>query len=317
MYIVDFETKTITADNHVVETYRTCEEKFRLSLQDHWRPGSGAPALGFGIAMHAARAQYKKLQMMQGLGALGIVDDAVRAGLAVWDAEMPADMKTDVMEDDKRGRRNFERLARGYFEKYGGAEFEPVQVEVPGKQFLGVTPEGWKFDYVYTIDEVVRHRDELYPLEFKTASGFGPPDSHFFSQFNNKSSVTGYIWAVEKHFGYAVKGAIIQAMWVHSEPKPGSRSKYTLPDYFKMDYSYRDQAQVDEWIHNTLLTGDDIVRSVREGRYKRADGMACSIYNGCSFKKICEATPEIRGRLLEIDYVKNEWNPWARSEGEG
>lgn len=314
MHIVDFDTKTITADNHVVETFRTCEEKARLGLQEHWRPSASAPALAFGIAVHAARASYKQA-IMNGHTLANAGEYGLQKGLQIWDAEMPPEMKTEVMQDDKRSRKNFERLVRGYFNKYGGADFQPIHVEVAGKHFLGTTPDGWKFDYVYTIDEVVRHRDKIYPLEFKTHSDiFGPPNDRYFSQFNNKASVTGYIWACEKEFGYDISGAIIHAMWVQGEPKPGYKGKYTLPDYFKMDYSYRDQAQIDEWIHNTLLTGDDIVRSVRENRWKRADGLACVLYNGCSFKKICEATPGIRERLLEIDFVRNEWNPWARQE---
>ena len=88
----------------------------------------------------------------------------------------------------------------------------------------------------------------------------------------------------------------------------------TLPDYFKMDYTYRDDDQIEEWKRNTLLTGDDIVRSVGENRWKRHDGIICSMFGGCSMQKICQATPGIRDRLLEIDYKRREWNPWARLE---
>jgi len=320
MQVVDFDTKTITADNHVLETYRTCEEKYRLGLHEHWRPAEAAAALGFGIAMHEARATYKKLTMQSALNQLvidrlvSLADYAIEKGLNTWDAEMPPEMKTEVMQDNKRSRRNFERLARGYFEKFGGDDFQSIRVEIPGKKFLGTTPEGWTMNYVYTIDEVVKHRDKVYPLEFKTMSGFSPPDPRFFSQFSNKASITGYIWATEQELGVDIPGAIIHAMWVQAEPK--GKSKYALADYFRMDYTYRDDDQIEEWKRNTLLTGDDIVRSVQENRWKRNDGVACSMYNGCSFKKICEATPEIRSKLLEIGYEKKEWSPWARIDGE-
>jgi hypothetical protein len=199
--------------------------------------------------------------------------------------------------------------------KYGDpVEYKPLRVDIPGKHLLGTTPEGWKFIYVYTIDEVVEHKQKIWPLEFKTTSGWGPPDDRFFSQFNNKAAITGYIWACEQELGVDIGGAIIHAMWVHPEAKPGSRSKYTLPDYFKMDFSYRDDAQIAEWKLNTLLTGDDIVRSVEQNRWKRDEGLACNFYDGCSMKKVCQATPLVRPHLLLMDYERREWSPWARVE---
>ena len=313
MLVVDFDKKVITADNHVLETYRTCEEKYRLGLHEHWRPVAGAAPLAFGIAMHAGRAKFKQY-MMTDVEKKVAVEEAVIHGLKVWDSEMPAEMKTEVMVDDKRGRKNFERLLRGYLEKYGGPEFWPVQVEVPGKQFLGTTPEGWIFNYVYTIDEIVKHRDRLYPLEFKTNGEMWPPNDVWFSQFHTKASITGYIWACEKHFGYDIGGAIIHAMWVHAEPKAGYKSKYTLPDYFKMDYTYRDDKQIEEWKQTTLLTGDDIVRSMREGRWRKDLGYSCNLFGGCAFKKVCGATPGVRPALLEMDFEKHEWDPWMHLE---
>ena len=323
MLTIDFDEKFISADNHVLETYRTCEEKYRLMIRDQWTPDSSAPALAFGIAMHAARAAYKKAFLQQDTlvkyklthEQSPIIDYAINIGLLTWSKEMPDDMKTEVKVNDKRSCLNFERLARGYFAKYGNPdEFTPLHVEVPGNRFLGTTPKGWRMDYVYTIDEVVQHQGKIYPLEFKTGSGFYPPDSFFFEKFHNMASVTGYLWAVEQEFGVRCEGAMIHAMWVHAEPKTTSKSKYTLPDYFKMDYTYRDDAQIEEWKENTLRTADDIVQSIAEDRWKRNDGVACSMYNGCSMKKICQSTPAIRQRLLEIDYRKRPWNPWARME---
>lgn len=318
MLVVDFENKVIEADNHVIETYRTCEEKYRLMLHEHWVPQGGAPALAFGIAMHEARAQYKKYLMHDPTNAMKVftIEAALKVGLDTWEREMPQDMKDITKIDDKRGKANFERLFRGYVAKFGNQDYKPVQVEVPGKKFLGLTPEGWTFNYVYTIDEIVEHRGRKWPLEFKTSSGFSPPDTNFFKGFNNKSSITGYIWACEEHFGYDIGGAIIHAMWVHAEPKATSRSRFTLPDYYKMDYSYRDDDQINEWKCNTLLTGDDIVRSMRENRWKRADGNPCMLYNGCAMKNVCEATPKARQALLEMDFEKREWNPWGRVDGE-
>lgn len=308
---IDFDTRTMDVDNHVLETYRTCEEKYRLSIKEQWVKSSHAPELAFGLAMHSARAQYKKDMLKNGVGDL---DLAVDSGLMVWDNEMPDEMKTEVMIDNMRSRRNFERLARGYFAKYGGPEFKPLHVETPGKKFLGTTPGGWHVNYVYTIDEVVEHNGRIYPLEFKTTSGWTPPDARFFSKFDNSSAITGYIWAVVHHCGLIVSGAIIHAMWVHAEPLATSRSKYKLEDYFKMSYTYRDDGQIEEWKRNTLLTCDDIVRSVQENRWKRADGHPCNLFSGCQFKKVCEATPASRERLLEMDYIKHSWNPWERLE---
>ena len=313
MLVVNFENKTVEADNHVIETYRTCEEKYRLGLRDHWRPAGAASELAFGIAMHAGRAKYKQYIMKGLLTKKASISFAVEHGLSIWDKEQNDEMKSPVMIDDKRGKMNYARLLRGYLEKYGDEnEFKPVQVEIPGKQELGTTPDGWKVVYVYTIDEITEHKGRLWPVEFKTTSGWSPPDDRWFAQWNNRAAITGYIWACEKHFGYDIGGAIIHGMWVHPEPKPGSKSKYTLPDYFKMDYSYRDDDQIAEWKHNTLLTCDDIVRSVRENRWKRNDGLACTVYNGCAFKKVCQSTPGIRKALLEMYFVKLEWNPWIR-----
>jgi len=314
MLVVDFENKRIEADNHVVETYRTCEEKYRLMLHNNWVPEGRASELAFGLAMHAGRARFKQL-IMGGTPILDAIEQAVIHGLNVWDREQNDAMKTIVMIDDKRGQMNFARLLRGYLTKYGDpVEYKSLKVEIPGKRFLGTTPDWWEFTYVYTIDEVVEHKGKIWPVEFKTMSGWSPPDDKWFAKFNNMSSVTGYIWATEQELGTDIGGAIIHGMWVHAEPKAGSKSKYTLPDYFKMDYSYRDDDQIAEWKLNTLLTGDDIVRSIEKNRWKRADGLACSVYNGCPMKRVCQASPAVRGKLLEMDYVQWEWNPWARLE---
>ncbi|MGH9876146.1 MAG: hypothetical protein ACRD5H_00780 [Nitrososphaerales archaeon] len=317
MLTVNFDTKTIEADNHILETYRMCEEKYRLMLHEHWVPSSTSPAMAFGIAMHAARARYKHLLWLDKPTTFDLdksVNMAIEEGLRTWDHEMPIEMKTEVMQDDKRSKKNFERLARGYFAKFGGYDFEPLQVEIPGKTFLGTTPEGWQMNYIYTIDELVRYQGRIAPLEFKTTSGFAPPDERFFSGFHNKASITGYIWACEQRFGYDISEAIIHAMWVHSEPKVGSRSKYALADYFRMGSTFRNDAQIEEWKKNTLLTGDDIVRSVKENRWKRADGLPCLLYDGCTMKQVCESIPEIRDTLLNLNYKHKEWNPWLRTQ---
>lgn len=319
--LIDFDAKRLEVDNHVLETYRTCEEKYRLMIHNQWVPQNRAPELAFGTAFHKARAVYKQSIIdtdTPHINALvdhnSILEQAVASGLASWDAGMPAEMKTEVMIDNKRSKKNLERLIRGYFAKYGGPEFKPLHVETPGFSFLGITPTGWRVNYVYTIDEVVEHNGKIYPLEFKTTSGWTPPDGFFFAQFDNFAAITGYIWAVEQHYGYDISGAILHAAWVHPEPKPGTRSKYGIEDYFRMSYTYRDDAQLAEWKHNTLITCDDIVRSVEENRWRRADGPVCTLFNGCPMKTVCGATPASRQRLLEMDFVKHEWSPWSRLE---
>ena len=321
MLVVNKAEKIIEVDNYVLEAYRTCEEKYRLMIRDHWTPDAQFPALAFGIAMHEARATYKKA-FLKPAGAVAYkltqdrskeLEKALAAGLASWDTEMPDDMKTEVKVDDKRSKMNFERLFRGYIAKYGDPEeFKPIRVESPGKRFLGITPDGWTMNYVYTIDEVVEHQGKVYPVEFKTDSGLYPPGVRFFEKFGNMASVTGYLWAIEQEMGIRCEGSIIHSMWVHTEPKVQSKSKYTLPDYFKMDYTYRDDDQIEEWKANTLLTGDDIVRSVLQDRWKKSQGLACHVYNGCSMRRACLATPAIREKVLEVEFKQRLWNPWAR-----
>ena len=309
---IDWKTCNIWIDNHVLETFRTCEEKFNLQIYQQQVPIEKAPALAFGIAMHAGRECYKRLLIdAPNVTMDHRIDAAVIVAAGAWNREMPASMKDEVMGNDKRSQNNLIRLLRGYLSKFGGMEYKPILVEQPVTWPLLVTVSGWQVNYTALIDEVVEYENAPWILEFKThANVFGPPGDSYFMQWRQADSITGYVWAAGMFLNKRVRGAIVHAAWVQAEPK--GKSKYSLPDYFQMDCTERSDARIEEWKENVAITVDRLITVIESGKYQRQNNATCVNYGKCTYYDVCNAEPAIRSMILTTDFEKREWDPLAR-----
>ena len=307
----------IKIDNHAAEQFATCPRKFQLRIENGWVPKGGAPALAFGIAIHdGAEAQRKHLLALLDAGqsiTVADYDAATQAGLhafeEAWHREMPDEMKTDIMADDKRSLANGKRLFPIYMDKIRN-HYRPKYVERYFELPLGVTPQhGVHVTLTGNIDEVSFFDGRLYIIERKTTSGRA--DARWFKDFQTSSAIDGYVWAAEQLFEEPIHGAIVHGIVTAKPPKTARGMENYEP--FAADIFSRTTEQLEEWKLNRLTEVDDIITARQRGYFRMQKGTACGYFNGCPYQMVCGSAPNQREALLDMHYEVNEWKPDARN----
>ena len=313
---LDF-SKALIFDAHLLKTFRACEEKYRLFNEEHVVSNFSSAAPAFGIAMHEGIAKYRE-EKRDGK----TYEQAMKAGqltlLEAYKKHMPPEMKSEIMEDAKRGPRNALRLFEGYCKHYEPMGFKWLHVEVPFALYLGKaqTPmldiTGKIYDmrdveviYVGIIDGVHEYQGRMVTNDIKT-TGWSINES-FLDGFRLDQGLLGYTIAVRELLGIDTHYATIHAIWVQGEPKSGKGKP--LDEYFATKEIYWDDEQMAEWTQNTLSTIEDIQMKKATGKWVRDWGQNCGAFGGCSYRPICWTTPNFREQIIKNDFKRAIWTP--------
>lgn len=145
------------------------------------------------------------------------------------------------------------------------------------------------------LDRVVEFAGGNYVMDRKTAST--TLGSYYFDQYSPDNQMSLYTVAAQVIYHTPVKGIIIDAAQI---AVGFSR--------FARGFTYRTEAEINEWIDETRWWIKQAEQRAAEGYYPRND-KSCHQYGGCTFRKVCSKSPEVRQKFLESDYERRPWNP--------
>jgi hypothetical protein len=269
-------------------------------------------ALGFGGAFHEGIAEWYRT---------GQISAALLAIESSWPANTPV--------DDWRTKEKCLQTVIEYTRKYPEENFQFVEgpdgplVEksftLSTGLYLNCNKCGWspsrptcgwcnecgepmeEIEYGGIIDGLVEFSGQVYILEHKTTSQLG---SYYFNQFKPNNQITGYIWGAGLLSGQRVGGAIVNAIGVYKS----SATK------FERQITSRSDTEIQEWLHNLKHSCQKIRDCERAGYWPLHTG-SCTLYGRCEYHSVhVLGTPTEREKILEQDYVQDEWSYETRDE---
>lgn len=301
-------SQAIVIDAHLLKTYRACEQKFNYFEIQHIVGKHRKAAPSFGIALHEGIAAYreaKKASMM--------FFDAMKTGAkALGDAyrkHMPQEAQQENFPDERRTLVNALRLFQGYCHHYEPMGYKNHYIEVPFAMYLGtIEVAGVKKEVVYVgiIDAVLELHNTIGVNDIKS-TGWTINES-WLEGFRMDQGLLGYVVAARELLGIDTHHAMVHAIWVQKEAKDPKKAK-PIDDYFRTKEIYWDDDQINEWHLNTLRTVERIERAKLEDKWIMDYGQNCGAFGGCDYRPLCSATPKIRQRLVDLDYMKAIWSP--------
>ncbi len=301
-----------------------CEMRGHYAMERHLQPNEPSEALAFGIAFHKAVEVWTQISQQPAL-------DAVNAGksafLKVWEAELPQDLRDKLeLEGNRRSIQNGFRLFEAFTRKFPIEMFDKiVATETPFTLYLGRSPRGRDISWSGILDRAVIWQGGLYYVDIKTSSY--SLDDKFFSQFRLSSQMTGYTWAGRELQLGEFTGVMIQAVEVkipatgiklRKDGKPYAVQPRQVDDLLGVDIIPIIPEHIDEWKADTLQKIDDIYAARERKHWRRDRGEICNSYasasnpNGCPFKRICTAHPDLREGIIQENYKEKIWNPLNR-----
>lgn len=303
-------------DNFAISMFMSCPAKYALRIREHWTSRRKSAALGFGGALH------------EGLAAWYRTHDRAAALLAINES-WPVSVPIDDWRTKEKCLSTMVEYMRTYpdetFQVVGapesplvevtfshdtgmvmpcacGWECTPPQVRTsddePHPQSLPFCPEcnapTEPIEYGGIFDALVEAAGVVYVLEHKTTSQLG---SYYFDQFKPNNQVTGYVWAAERLSGYRVGGAIVNAIGIYK----ASSTR------FERQITSRSPENIAEWLRNVYEVCKMIRTCERIGHWPMFTP-SCTMYGKCEYHDVhVVGTEKERLRLLEQDYVRDEW----------
>lgn len=317
---------------------KTCPRLYQYSMIEQWRSRGNSVHLDFGSWYHSALELYDKLRAQGTVSKPGPWDheDSLREVVHeclswTW---IPCDEAPGQPWDSGHNLKTRETLVRTviwYLEQFHEDTCETVilangkpAVELsfrlemdwgpkhyiehdkisftPGALNLGtdtgvksLVPNGQPYVLSGHLDRVVRFQEHFYVMDRKTSST--TIGSYYFDQYNPDNQMSLYSMAARVIYNTPVRGVIIDAAQIAVGFSRFSRG-----------FTFRTEAQVEEWLGNTKQWLALAEQFAVAGFWPMND-KSCHQYGGCVFRKVCSKSPEVRGKFLETDFVKKQWNP--------
>ena len=264
-----------TFDFTTLDTFQSCQEKYRKRMVQHLVPLTVAPPLEFGKAIHMALETYYKGKTMQ---------------------EAVATFKENYTREDdpKRTQLIGEQMLLDYAEVYKTEPFKVVDVEIGFAVPLG--------DYIFTgrLDGLVEWDSQLWVLEHKTTSMLGMT---YFKQFEMSMQIDGYIYAAEQFTGKRCAGVVVNAM----QPKTKTKK---LEDHYARDPITRSEFERSEFKREVPLLIKEILEKEASGTYIR-EKRSCFTYNyQCPYWDLCKYGED--KKMIERDFKIEKWMPYKQ-----
>lgn len=145
------------------------------------------------------------------------------------------------------------------------------------------------------LDRVVEYGGQKYVMDRKTTGS--SPTPHYFDGFAPDNQMSIYTLAARVQFSTPVAGVIIDAAQI--------AVGFTR---FQRGFTYRTETQLEEFLADTRFWFAQAEGFAERGHWPMND-KSCGMYGGCTFRKICSKSPEVRERFLESDFERRPWNP--------
>jgi len=280
---------------------KTCPRLYQYSMILGYRAKHGSQVhLFFGQLYHGGLELYDRLK------AEGELDHEKNLRTVVlWLlTETWADGAPMPFEHNLKTRENLVRTVVWYLEQFRNDAAETVilangkpAVELSFKLELDYTPAHSPQPYLLSghLDRVVTFAGSHYVMDRKTASS--TIGSYYFDGYSPDNQMSLYTFAAQVIYSAPVKGVIIDAAQI---AVGFSR--------FERGFTHRTPDQIEEWLHETkawlrLAEGFAVA-----GHWPMND-KSCHQYGGCTFRKVCAKSPQVRQTFLDSDYAIQPWNP--------
>ena len=286
-------------DSQTLGWLKECPRKYFYHVICGWRPKGDTVNLKFGGLYHAALELYDRLR------AAGTAhEDALLDAIHFCLKETWEDGKPWESGHNSKTRENLVRSVVWYLDQFGESDPAKTVQLASGKPAVELSFRlsldwGPSKDQPYMlcghIDRLVEYSSGLYAMDRKTTSSTLAPS--YFDQFDPDNQMSLYTLASKVIYSTPVKGIIIDAAQV--------AVGFTR---FSRGFTYRTDAQIEEWLDDLHYWFDTQARLAEEGRWPMND-KSCHKYGGCCFRKICSKSPEVREIFLKSDFEIEPWNP--------
>jgi len=271
--------------------YKTCPRLYYYSMILGYRSRSTSVHLDFGIWYHSALELYDKITF-QGVGHEEALRKVVRKTLQDtfgWESDHVKNRFTLIrsiiwyLDEFAADPAQTHRLASG----------EPA-VELSFR--LPISHDLWLSGH---LDRVVNYAGDAFVMDRKTTTT--TPSAYYFDQYTPDNQMSLYTLAAQIVYKAPVKGVIIDAAQI--------AVGFTR---FERGFAYRTEAMLEDWLEETKMWVAQ-AQSAAANPVERSFPMndkACSMYGGCTFRRICSKDPRVRQTFLDSEFTKdNPWNP--------
>ena len=145
------------------------------------------------------------------------------------------------------------------------------------------------------LDRKVEFNDFPWITDWKTTKY--TLDERYFDRYSPDNQVSQYSFAGNIIGSLPVQGVIIDALQLGVT--------FTR---FQRGHITRTNSQLEEWHHDSLIYIRQNETYVKENYWPQND-TSCEKFGGCSYRKVCAASPALRPKLLEGLFHKRIWDP--------
>jgi hypothetical protein len=293
-----------------------CEERARLSRIRSLKPRVQNLALDFGSAIHA------------GIAALGNNNNDIEKAHSEFILTLQKQatiMPIDIMDAEKHSVERGLNLISAYQERWKGDFYETLKSD-DGKPFTEVRFRIYLFDwhgvpviFCGLVDRVAVSliSQRIVNIETKTS---GTALSQHALQVRPNHQITGYIVAIRELLGLDVSETLWDAIFKSNrKPDPkgglwGSKGIDIQKDFLRTSTS-RSERDIKEWHFDVREAAVKFLklRDSNKERWTRTNNpMACHIYGGCAFQRICATN--LDEAVIKSDFIVQPWQPWLEED---
>lgn len=206
--------------------------------------------------------------------------------------------------DEKRTLKVGEKLLSLYTEKYAHEGFKVLASEIEFTLPVGLDfDESCEFVLIGRIDKIIEWDKAIYVMDHKTTSRLG---YEFFYKIKPNMQFDGYIWAARQLGFPACSGVVLDALLVAKGLVVPAQLAKLQP--LGRDISTRTDEELNNYLRNACLIVDDIRKCYETGIwYDNTE--ACCDFIECPYRRICKEEPAIQGRIAEMDFKVEHWDP--------
>lgn len=309
-------------DSTSIGWFKECPRLYQYYMIEGWSPKGERIHLKYGQLYHSGLELYDKLRLAPMTHDEALTEVVLDALKNTWEYAidinsnpLPGTGKPWVSDHDTKTRETLIRSLIWYLEHFGQKDPATTVILANGKPAVELSfkmqmdfgpkttgqamhnPDGVNQSYIICghLDRVVNFTGGTYVMDRKTTgSALG---SYYFDQYDPDNQMSLYSFAAQVIYSTPVKGVIIDAAQV--------MVGFTR---FGRGFTYRTPAQTAEWMDD-LKHWLVLAEQYAVAKHWPMNDKSCHKYGGCTFRKICSKSPEVRQRFLESEFDKRHWNP--------
>jgi len=289
------EGKQFIWDATSITMAQECPRKYQLSMLENWRSKNLSVHLWFGAHFASVLELFYK-DIVAKVDREQAIHNGVKYLLnETWDQETN---QPDTFTDTAKTRETLVRTFIWYVEHYKDdpAELWVTPTGEAAVEHSFVIPVNANIFFAGHLDRIVEYSGGRYGMDQKTSKGVISPA--YMKQYMVNNQMSMYTWAGQVVYDTELKGMIIDGVQV----AVGFNA-------FHRGFTSRTQAQLTEWVNDTLITIDQI-HQYTENQYFPMNPTSCNNYGGCMFREVCGRHPGNRKQFLKADYNQDQqWDP--------